>query len=663
MSWKDGLEGPSYRIAATNESPLRVLAGPGTGKTFTLIRRVARLLEENMPPKSILVTTFTRTAAGDLKRELESMNVPGASSVHSTTLHALCFRILSRQHVLEITGRVPRPLLEFEKRFLLEDLKHMTSRNIRDLKKRLLAFAAAWARDQRDKPGWPNKPFDKLFEYHLQAWLKFHKAMLIEELVPEALRFLRSNPESSERIAYSHVLVDEYQDLNVSEQEFIRYISENAKLTIIGDEDQSIYSFRHAHPEGIAKFHDRYPETKDETLDVCRRCPENIVELANQLISHNRRRTKRVLVAHPDNESARVHVVQWSSMEQEAQGIAEYTKKLIRDNRVEAGRVLILAPRKQFGYEVRDALRSVDVQAHSFFKEQELDGDSTDLESCRAQEAFTLLTLAANPEDHVALRCWCGFGSLNLRAVAWSRIRDLCEGDGLSLPDGIAGIRSGKLKLKYGAQIIKRLDELEVRLQELSSLQGQKLFDSLFPENDPDFEQIRGVLAEGIDPDVDAPHLLDYLRTSIIQPELPTEVEYVRVMSLHKSKGLTADLVIVMGCVEGLIPAYSGSSSQEECDLFFEEQRRLFYVAITRARKYLVLSSVTSLPVAVAHKMRSKVYRSSAGYSRTITSSLINELGPTCPRPVSGAKFLANSNSVEGLVDSPSLPQKIITHS
>ena len=288
MSWKDGLEGSSYRIAAFNESPLRVLAGPGTGKTFTLIRRVARLLEEYVPPKSILVTTFTRTAAGDLKRELESMNVPGASSVHSTTVHALCFRILSRQHILEITGRVPRPLLEFEKRFLLEDLKHMTSRNIRDLRKRLLAFAAAWARDQRDKPGWPNKPFDKVFESKLQAWLKFHKAMLIEELVPEALRFLRSNPESSERNAFSHVLVDEYQDLNVSEQEFIRYISESAKLTIIGDEDQSIYSFKHAHPEGIANFHDGYSETQDETLDVCRRCPENIVELANQLISHNR---------------------------------------------------------------------------------------------------------------------------------------------------------------------------------------------------------------------------------------------------------------------------------------------------------------------------------------------------------------------------------------
>ena len=127
MSWKDGLDPTSLRIAMTNASPLRVLAGPGTGKTYTMIRRVAWLLEEGVPPKRILVSTFTRTAAADLKRELKSLNVKGASSVRATTVHSLCFSILNRHEVLDITGRVPRPLLEFEKRFLLEDLKKGSS--------------------------------------------------------------------------------------------------------------------------------------------------------------------------------------------------------------------------------------------------------------------------------------------------------------------------------------------------------------------------------------------------------------------------------------------------------------------------------------------------------------------------------------------------------
>ena len=160
MSWKDNLEGSSYRIAASNATPLRVLAGPGTGKTFALIRRVARLLEENVPPKRILATTFTRTAARDLKRALEDMNVLGASEVHSTTIHALCFRILTRKGALQITGRTPRPLLEFEKRFLLEDLNVENSGefgSIHKRRKRLKAFGAAWARNQLDTPGWPKR--------------------------------------------------------------------------------------------------------------------------------------------------------------------------------------------------------------------------------------------------------------------------------------------------------------------------------------------------------------------------------------------------------------------------------------------------------------------------------------------------------------------------
>src|SRR5690606_13073363 len=108
MPWDHNLEGPSLRIAASDASPLRVRAGPGTGKTFTLIRRIARLLENGTRPRQILVSTFTRTAAGDLKRELESLDVQGAAAVRATTVHSLCFSILARNEVLEVTGRVPR---------------------------------------------------------------------------------------------------------------------------------------------------------------------------------------------------------------------------------------------------------------------------------------------------------------------------------------------------------------------------------------------------------------------------------------------------------------------------------------------------------------------------------------------------------------------------
>src|SRR5690606_30133735 len=163
MPWDHNLEGPSLRIAASDDSPLRVRAGPGTGKTFTLIRRIARLLENGTRPHQILVSTFTRTAAGDLKRELEGLDVQGAARVRDTTIHARGVSILARNEVLDVTGRVPRPLLEYEKRFLMQDLHDGEFGSIHARWRRLKAFEAAWARLQSEQPGWPQDPVDQRF--------------------------------------------------------------------------------------------------------------------------------------------------------------------------------------------------------------------------------------------------------------------------------------------------------------------------------------------------------------------------------------------------------------------------------------------------------------------------------------------------------------------
>jgi superfamily I DNA/RNA helicase len=637
MPWNQGLEGPSLQIAACDHSPLRVRAGPGTGKTFTLMRRVARLLENGLDPRRILVCTFTRNAANDLKQELQRLDVQGAASVRATTVHALCFSILARNEVLKITGRARRPLLEYEKRFLLQDLHDGEFGNIHARRRRLKAFEAAWARLRSEQPGWPQDPVDQRFHSQLLDWLRFHDAMLIGELVPEALRYLRNNPASPERTSFAHILVDEYQDLNAAEQEFVQLIAEQARLTIIGDEDQSIYSFKYAHPEGIAEFHTRYPETRDESLELCRRCPTSIVEMANRLISNNGRRTNRVLVPRPENGAGEVHIVQWQNMEQEAQGLAEFIEQRVRSGQVEPGRVLVLAPRRQFGYDIRDALNAMGVQAHSFFQEEALDGDPTKLTKSRTQQAFTLLTLAANPEDSVALRCWCGFGSANLRQNAWDRIRALCAENGVSLTAALEGLESGRLTIPHGTNVVARLRELREQLERLTPLRGDELLNALFPDNDPDFAQIR-IMAAGLDEDADATQLLERLRTNITQPELPTDVDYVRVMSLHKSKGLTADLVVVMGCVEGLIPTLPRDAEQVERDAALEEQRRLFYVSITRTREVLVLSSVTDLPRDRAYRMGVEV-RGRGNTVKTITSRFIDELGSTRPKPVKGEEF------------------------
>src|ERR1051325_2811821 len=136
MAWNDGLEGQALAIASSNERRIRVVAGPGAGKTFTLMRKIARLLEGGVSPDRILLVTFTRTAAHDLRKELMNLGVQGAEQVKAGTLHSFCFRILVRDSVLEITGRTPRPLFNFETEFVIKDLQKQTSLGKKQIQKK-----------------------------------------------------------------------------------------------------------------------------------------------------------------------------------------------------------------------------------------------------------------------------------------------------------------------------------------------------------------------------------------------------------------------------------------------------------------------------------------------------------------------------------------------
>jgi DNA helicase-2/ATP-dependent DNA helicase PcrA len=641
LAWDRGLEGVARRIAELDQSPFRVLAGPGTGKTFALIRRVARILQQGgVDPRRLLVSSFTRTSASDTKKELGQLGIREVADLKTGTVHSICFELLSKADVLAHTHRHPRPLLKVEEKFLVSDLHDVRFGGIRDREKRLRAFSAAWARLQSDAAGWPPDAVDREFHGMLMEWLRFHKAILIGELVPEALRYLRDNPLCEERAAFDHVLVDEYQDLNRAEQEVLDLLVGTGKLLVIGDENQSIYSFKHAHPDGIADFNDSHPNTHDETLDTCRRCPKLVVTLANALIVNNTDRADRPLNAADGNPDGVVHVVQWPSMEDEADGLARYIKERIDAREAQPGKVLVLAPRRQIGYLIRDRLKALDVPAHSFFHEEALEGNPRKFEENQAQQAFSLLTLLVHPEDAVSLRCWCGFGSSSLRRHAWKRLQAHCIEGGETLVAALARVASGELELPYAQGLVERYALLQEKRGQIRDLRGDELVEALFPKNMEWAEPLRD-LAEGIQEEgYEAPKLLEVVRGGITQPELPTDVDYVRVMSLHKSKGLTADLVVLAGCVEGLVPFQDDDETAAEQARSLEEQRRLFYVGITRTKKILVLSSMLRLPRNIAFKMGARVQGGNRTHGNTIASPFLAELGPRRPAAVAGTTLL-----------------------
>ena len=316
-------------------------------------------------------------------------------------------------------------------------------------------------------------------------------------------------------------------------------------------------------------------------------------------------------------------------------GLARFIKHAVESDLTSPGGVLVLTPRRQIGYAVRDSLKGLGIMAHSFFYEEALKGDPRDLETSKTQQAFTLLTLLTKPGDRVALRCWCGFGSPSLNSGAWGRLRRHCEKSSEEPRDALERLLGGRLRIPQTGALVGRYRELKDLVAQLEGLTGYDLLDALFPASEEWAEGLRVLAPHGNG--FSAQDLLEALRSAITQPEMPTDVDYVRVMSLHKAKGLSADLVIVAGCVEGLIPATPDQhTSPVERNRMLEEQRRLFYVAITRTRWILVLSSVTRLPRSDAYRMRARVAHGGA----TVASMFSNELGSSWPRAESGQAWL-----------------------
>lgn len=616
-----------FKIINSDHSHIRVLAGPGTGKTYQMMQRIARLLKQNIEPQKIFAVTFTRTAANDLIKRLKNLQVNGCEKVRTSTLHSFCFYILNKQEILNLTERVPRPLLQFEEKFLLYDLPNKFGfGGFNDRRKRLRAFEAAWARLLGEQAGWPNNTVDQNFQNELLRWLKFHQAMLVGELVPTALNYLRNNPECPERNLFEYVLVDEFQDLNQADQRLIEFISEHAKLFITGDDNQSIYSFRYAHPDAIKEI----PEGAEFlTLQECQRLPRRVVKMANTIfLSHP-------LIALSQNPEGEIYNLQWRSMEEEAEGVAKVINHYIKKKNVLVGEILVLAPNRVIGYTIRDALKNLEVPVRSYFQEDALDSNE-------AQEAWTLLTLLTNPNDRVSLRSWLSLGSQSLRKTSYQKIWLYCEQTDESPWNILEKLANKEIKISGAKEILNRFQDLKTRLEDLKPLSIRATVDKLFLENNKEVEQLR-ILALELLKTVDSiSKLKEEMQIRITQPELPTDCDFVRVMSLYKAKGLTANFVIIAGCVDAFIPRVSRNNSLIDQATQLDEQKRLFYVALTRTRNYLFISSFRELPSNKASKMGARFRYRGRKTGVTFASRFIQELKSTVPSSISGEKFLQN---------------------
>ncbi|MBB3978051.1 superfamily I DNA/RNA helicase [Rhizobium azooxidifex] len=642
MAWDTGLDQGSvaYGIAAAPEPRVRVIAGPGTGKSFAMKRRVARLLESGIAPDEILAVTFTRVAAEDLHRELQKLDTPGCEELQGQTLHSLAMRILSRKHVLEAVGRAPRPLNAFETKAMICDLAgdNGGKRLVRSM---IQGYMAAWAQSQGDEPGFAKTNEEKQFQAHLLDWLDFHQGMLIGELIPYLVRYLRDNPAAAERTEFRHLLIDEFQDLNKAEQTVLYYLGEAAEICIVGDDDQSIYSFKNAHPDGIREWKNLHPECADLEMADCHRCPTTVVDMANALIAVNKNRQPRALNPLQEKGPGEVAIVQVPYLSSEAKWITNKVAGLLESG-VHPSEIIILVQRAVAGRPILESLRQAGVPAKSYYEESQLASEV-------AQERFATFKLLLNNEDRVALRYLLGAGDDEFRRNAYARVRTRCEASGDSPWTAMHKLADEVLTLPYTKPLVERFKAIQAELDALNGLKTDlpAFVDALFPTGDENLSELRDLALAKLETAGDPGELLGGMMEEITQPDIPPTVEEVRLMSLHKSKGLSSPFVFVAGCVEGILPpAPDPDWPKAVKDAALEEARRLFYVGITRVKSDLAKGWPGSLFISYPQQMSIKdayganvAFRTKSGVmANLLPSRFLGELGAAAPKPIAGGK-------------------------
>lgn len=640
MSWSDGLDGPHLQIAASESQRIGVLAGPGTGKTgFGLMRRVARLIEQGVPPGEILLISFTRTAALDLRTKVANLGVAGAEDVRAMTLHAYCFGVLMGQAVLAITRRIPRPLLDHEVDMMLRDIPGDHG-DIEAKRERLRAYEAGWARASTDHPGL-GEPEDQEFEAAILRWLRHHNAMLIGEVVPIAHSYLCDNPASEEHGRYQHVVVDEYQDMNTLEQRLLDVIAQQGGLCIAGDDDQSIYGFRYANPEGIIRFRAREGVECIE-IDVCGRCPRVILNMANELIGHTPERAKEPLRALQE-AAGQVSIVQWADLDEEVDGVTAAIAAAVQQGRREPGDVLVLVHRQRIGEMLRRRLTELGIPAHSFFSQESVATDE-------AQRTLALLRMAVG-EDRVSLRVILGLGDATARAAAYRRLTDYCREQGLVERDVLEALRQGERLLIRVPAFVERYGAAMAFLDALPRDDVAAAVEQLFPADVDELADLRAIALEEVLEAEDLAQLSERIVTRVAQHDVPESPAFVRIMSLHKSKGLTSPVVFVVGMVDGIVPTIPTRLDEAAADAAFHEQRRLAYVAITRASEELVISSSAQIELGLANSLGVKVVKERIRRvdgqltAPTIASPYLSEMAESAPRGVRGLDWIRETTA------------------
>jgi DNA helicase-2/ATP-dependent DNA helicase PcrA len=611
-----GLNEPQRQAVVHGDGPLLVLAGAGSGKTRVLTHRIAYLLATGAArPGEILAITFTNKAASEMRERVGALVGRSVRAMWVTTFHSACARMLRADaeklgYARTFTIYDESDSLRMLKRCMTElgvDPKRYPPRSIRSQ----ISGAKNKLVDPDGYVAAENNPFEEtvadlypLYEKRMLA----ANAMDFDDLLVRTVNVLEVSAEARERWrrTFRHVLVDEYQDTNHAQYRLLQLLTEeHGNLMVVGDEDQSIYGFRHADIRNILDFERDFPEADVVKLEQNYRSTQTILSAANAVVERNReRRPKQLWTEIAGGEPVRLSEL--SDEHEEARWVAGEIDRLAEEDGVKREDVAVFYRTNAMSRVLEDTLNRFDLP-------YQVIGGTKFYERAEIKDAVAYLSLLANPADQVSFARIVNSPRRGIGNTTQGRIASHANTTGKTIweviesAEEVPGLNSGAIKAvsrfyETMAGLRERaLEEgpvaglLEAVLNESGYLEALSAERTIEAEGRA--ENLEALIAGAAEFDIEreqegesanlAP-LEEYLQQISLytqQDELQEEESLITLMTLHNAKGLEYDAVFIIGCEDGAFPHMRALEEGGE-----EEERRLCYVGITRARQRLYMT-------------------------------------------------------------------------
>ena len=588
----DNLNDKQKEAVLHDKGPMLVLAGAGSGKTKVLTSRIANLIENDVSPANILAITFTNKAAKEMKERVKKLIGPDANYIQISTFHSLGLKILKENY----------EFLGYNKNFIIldnDDTLTVVKKLMKDLNMNPKYYNAkdirnkiSSAKNELIEPEYFSKiEFDnKIVELYKEYCKKLKKGNSVDFddllLLPIKLFKESSNILNNYQEKYRYVLIDEYQDTNEAQYVFSKMLANKYKnIFVVGDNDQAIYAFRGANYKNILNFEKDYPNCKIILLEENYRSTQNILNAANSVIKHNKQRKDKNLWSN-NEVGNKIKYIKTDDEKKEGEFVTEEIKKIIKDNNVTYDDIAILYRTNAQSRSIEESMLKANIPykiigSFYFYNRKEI------------KDLLCYLRLINNPNDDSSLTRVINVPKRGIGDKTIGNITAVADAQNISLFDAI---NSGK-ELKFKETILAlqescenlSLTEMVDEVLDKSGIKEELLKEKTLEreirlENLEEFKSI----TKNYEDEYGEISLDDFLNEiSLVSDvtEHTDETNKVSLMTVHSVKGLEFDYVFIIGMEEGIFPHYN--SINEGTNDAIEEERRLCYVAITRAKKDL----------------------------------------------------------------------------